>query len=263
MADPASMTDDELKNAINPDDTSKVAPGVPETEKPEPSKPPEPSVAPSPPEPSTPPENEEEEEAKPPTRRESLRIAQLIDKLKTKEEPAAPAASGGMDYSKTLDADPKVIEQLEADRKAASDTSYQRGIEQANSIRFHTRLEVDAPKIEAKYPIFDKDSEHFNPVVANSINQWYLASTGFDPKTDTVKNSDIRYADFVESIMELADEMAGEKTSVSTKNIAKQAATAGIRPDGGSSKRLNLNKPPEQMSDEELKAVIESAGMTA
>lgn len=255
--DPSKMTDDELNNAINPPEPSK-----PPNEPPEPSTPPEPSK-PAPSEPPAPPENEEEEEVKPPSRRESLRISQLVEKLKARDNPPtpAPAASGGIDYKKDLEADPELVERLEADRKATNDSSYNQGLEQVKSMRFHTRLEIDAPKIEAKYPIFDKDSEKFNPVVANSINQWYLASTGFDAATDTVKNSEIRYSDFVESLMELADEMAVEQSSATRENITKQAANTGLRPDGSASKRLNLNKPPEKMTDEELKAVIAQAGM--
>lgn len=242
----------------------------PNPEEPEPSKPTEeePLVELSAPskedeleEPASPAESEEEEE-KPPSRRESLRIQQLIEKLK--QQPAAPdkpKSPGGLDYKTALDADPEVIKTLEEDRDAAGNAGFQQGVEQAKSIQFHTRLEIDAPKIEAKYPQFDKDSVEFNPVLANSINQWYLSTVGFNPEKDTVTNAGVRYSDFVESIMELADEVAGDKTASASKNIAKQHANTAIRPGGGRTKGLNLNKPPEQMTDEELKAVIAQAGL--
>ena len=54
--------------------------------------------------------------------------------------------------------------------------------------------------------------------------------------------------------MELADNMAGVKTQQATRNIAQQAAKTGLRPDGTSVKPLDLNKAPEDMTDEELRA---------
>jgi hypothetical protein len=206
------------------------------------------------------PAEEPEAEEKPPSRRESLRIQQLLEKLKQKPQAESPKAEG-LDYSTALDADPEVIKQLEADRQAVAQAQFQSGLEQAKSIQFHTRLEIDAPRVEAKYPQLNKESPDFNPVVANAINQWYLNTVGFDPEKDTVVNSNVRYADFVEGIMELADEVGSEKTSNASKNIAKQAAQTAIRPGGGRTKGLDLNKAPEQMSDEELKAVLAQAGL--
>jgi len=210
-------------------------------------------------------EEEKPEEVPPVSRRKAERLEKLeslVSRLKGEETLASqPDTPGTLDYGTALDAAPEVIQQLEADRKAATATSFAQGIEQAKSIQFHTRLEIDAPKIEGKYSLFNKDSEDFNPAAANAINSWYLASVGYDQKTDTVGNPNIRYADFVEGIMELADNMAGTKVEKTQTNIAKQAATTGLRPDGSSAKKLNLNKAPQQMTDEELKAVLAQAGM--
>lgn len=124
------------------------------------------------------------------------------------------------------------------------------------SIQFHTRLEIDAPRVASKFKQLDKDSSEFNPAVANAINEWYLATAGYNPQTNQVGNANVRYADFVEGIMEMADEIAGQKVQSTTKNIAKQAATTGIRPDGSKAKRLNLNQAPQDMTDEELALAI-------
>lgn len=204
-------------------------------------------------------EKEETPEEKPPSRRESLRIQKLVSQLKQVQE--APKTPQGLDYQNTLDADPEVVQQLEADRKQVSDQAYAQGIKQAESIRWESRLEIDAPRVESKYPQLDSKSPEFNPAVADAINTWYLSTSGYDSQTQTVANSNVRYADFVEGIMELADEMAGEKVAKTTKNIAKQAASTGLRPDGSSAKRLNLdpNRDPGSMSDEELKAMISKA----
>jgi hypothetical protein len=84
----------------------------------------------------------------------------------------------------------------------------------------------------------------------------YLSTVGYDDKTDTVKSAAVRYFDYVESIMELADEMAGQKVATSKKNITRQAAKTGLRPGSNTPKRLNLNQSPKAMTDEELKAII-------
>lgn len=252
--EPKDMTDEELDEAIaNPPveteipEVEVVVPPV-EEEKPKKEEPVET------PEETEPPEKVEEE--KPPSRREQLRIQDILAKREVVEAKPVPVAPDALDYSTALDADPELIKKLQEDRQAAMDAAQARGLAQANSIRFHTRLEIDAPRIEAKYPQLDKTNEKFNAALANAINTMFLSTAGYDAKTDTAANPDIRYADYVESVFELANEIAGEKTEASTKNIAKQAAQTGLRPDGSSTKRLNLNKPPEQMTDEELDARI-------
>lgn len=200
---------------------------------------------------------EEEEEEKPPSRRENLRIQKLIQQ---RDEAAAKTSvelpKGGLDYGKELDASPEVVAQLNADRDAYGKSLYQQGIDQANSIRFQTRLEVDAPRVEAKHPQLDKDSPEFHAVLANAINTMYLSAVGYNEKTGSVRNPNIRYSDYVESMFELASEMADQQTVSAKKSIAKQAASTGLRPDGGGSKRMNLSKAPKDMSNEELEAVI-------
>lgn len=200
-----------------------------------------------------------QEEERPPSRREQLRIQQLLSKLKETEAPQ-PNEPKGLDYSRQLDADQEVISQLEQDRRNYGQNLYNQGLEQAKSIQFHTRLEIDAPKVEAKYSQLNpNDKNNFNPVVATAINEWYLATTGYDAQSGSVKNSDIRYADFVDGIMELSNELASQKNISTAKNIAKQSAQTGLRPDGSSSKRLNLNKAPQDMTNEELEAFLAKA----
>lgn len=207
-------------------------------------------------------EGEKQDSKKPESRRENLRIRQLVAKLQEERaKPHVPQHQGGLDYRTELNADDEVLKRLEADRQAAAERSFKEGLAYADSVQFHTRLEIDTPKVMTKYPQFDQDSEHFNPVAADAINQWYLATVGYDAKTGMVKNPNVRYADFVEGIMELADEMAGHKVAESRRNITNQAANTGLRPDSNSTKRLNLNKDPGAMTDEELDAVLGSAGL--
>lgn len=198
----------------------------------------------------------EAEEEKPPSRREQLRIQQVLEKLKQKEaQPEAPVKKDALDYS-TFDADPELVKQLEADRKSYGEDLYSQGVQQAKSIQFHTRLDIDAPRVEAKYPQLDKESDQFDSAIANALNTSYLHLVGYDEKSDTVQNPNVRYADYIEAQFELANAIASEKVVKTSKNIAKQAASTGLRPDGSTAKRLNLNQDAEDMTDEELKAKI-------
>lgn len=215
-------------------------------------------------EPEVQPEKPESPEKERPemSRRAQLRIQKLLAEradLKRQLGNKPELSHQGLDYSQALEADPETINQLEADRKQYAENAYMQGVQQAQSIQFHTRLEIDAPKIEARYKQLDKNSEEFNPGVADAINTMYLSTVGYDPQTDTVANPNLRYADYVESIFELVEATAGAKVARSTQNIARQAATTGLRPDGSSPKRMNLNQAPETMSDEELDAVIAMA----
>lgn len=207
-------------------------------------------------------DEDEEEETKKPSRRESLRIQQLLDKLKDDDTsaPTKSKSSKALKYDDELDADEEVIKKLNDDRENYGNDKYRQGMDEAYRFNsFETRLEVDAPRVEAKYPQLDKGSDQFNPVLAQAINLRYLQMVGFDGKNKSVRTADIRYADFVEAEFELASEIAGVEIEKSTTNIKKQAAKAGLRPGGSSSKRLNLNKAPSEMTDAELDAVISAS----
>jgi hypothetical protein len=220
----------------------------------------EPEQPENPENPEEPPENPEEGEEQM-SRRKAKRLEKLeglVERLKGPQSQPQRKADG-IDYRKMIEADDQVYDQLSKASQDYGQQQFNAGLEQANSIRFHTRLELDAPRIEGKYPQFDKDSAEFNPGLASAVNEWYLATVGFNPETGNVQNANVRYADFVEGIMDLADAMAGAKTTKTTANIAKQAANAGLRPDGSSAKPLNLNKAPEEMTDEELRAAAKAS----
>jgi hypothetical protein len=61
--------------------------------------------------------------------------------------------------------------------------------------------------------------------------------------------------------MELGEVIGSQKAQSAVKNVAKQAAQTGLRPDGSQAKRLDLNKSPDAMSDEELDAFLKQAGV--
>jgi hypothetical protein len=201
-------------------------------------------------------EEQPQEEAPPVSRRENLRIQQLVQKMQQPAPEPPRQTQAGLDYRTALNADDETYKTLEQDRQSFGETQYNQGVKQAETIQFHTRLEIDAPKVASKYEQLDKDSPNFNPAVAGAINEMYLATTGYDAAKNTVQNSTVRYADYVDAFMEMVEETAGQKVQKATKNIAKQAATTSVRPDGSRPKRMNLNQLPNEMSDEELDAAI-------
>lgn len=193
-------------------------------------------------------------------RMEELKIRGLIANLKQQsqpqQEPQVP------NYGEQLDADPEVLQQLQQSTQQYGEATYNQGVEQAKAIQFETRLEIDNPKVLSKYAQLNPDDpENFNPAVADAINTWYLNTVGYDGNTGMVQNPNLRYSDFVDGFMELVEASAGDKVQRSTKNIARQSAMTGLRPDGSSAKRLNLNQDPSQMSNEELKAYGKKLGL--
>jgi hypothetical protein len=208
----------------------------------------------------------EEPEERPPSRRETLRIQQILEKRAQNSQPSQPV--NPMDYREALDADPETVRQLEEDRQRLGQYQYNQGLEQAKTIQFHTRLELDAPRVEEKYKFLDsRDRENFDPVRAEALNNLYLDAVGYNPGDlrrgipESVANPSIRYADFVEAQMEFAEALMAEHKVRTTQNIAKQTAQTGLRPDGSSAKRLNLNQPMENMTDEELEAYGNKLGL--
>jgi len=186
-------------------------------------------------------------------RYEELKIRGLISSLKQQSQPQIQPQAP--DYSEQIEADPEVLQHLQSEAQQYGEQQYNHGIEQAKAIQFETRLEIDTPKVLNKYPQLNpSDQEKFNPGVADAINVMYLNTVGYDHNTGMVQNPNVRYADYVESFMELAESIAGDKIKSSTKNIAQQSAMTGLRPDGSATK-LNLNKAPEDMSIEELQAI--------
>lgn len=274
--DASTLTDEELDKIIEagtPDVIEAETPPTPDAETPTPVEEPAPEAeaAPAevPPEEPADPVVEEtppvvEEEPKPVSRRESLRIQKLLEKYGTKPTapPAPTVVPDTLDYEATLEASPEILQQLTDDRKRATETAYSAGLKQAEAMEWRTLLQIDSPVVESNHAQLNpRDKEHFHPAVANAVNSFYLTMSGYDAESNSPANPGIRYGEFVESLYELAEEIAATKVQTAKKNISKQAAQTGLRPDGSSAKKLNLNQAPEDMTDEELDAYLESNGI--
>lgn len=216
------------------------------------------------------PQQEEEqeeapEEERPPSRREQLRVQQLLKKYGPPQQRQQAPQPEGPNYREMLDAPDEVYEQLESTQQQYGQAQYQQGqnaaLQQMQTVEWRTTLHIDTPEVQREYDMLNPTSQNFHPALTDTINQLYLKTVGYDEKSGVVQNSGIRYKEFVDSYMELADEMAKSKVAKTTKNIAQQAANTGLRPDGSSAKRLNLNQPIENMSDEELAAYGKKLGL--
>lgn len=257
MADVSQMTDEEINKVIEtgvePDETPEPveAPSEPAEE--------QPAEAPAeePAEVEEEPAEEAAPEEKPPSRREQLRIQQLLAKYGDPSQRQAPPQpsqpNAALDYNTALDADPEVIAQLEADRKragqASRDEGYSEGLRKAEAIEFRTNIRLDLPLVAEKLQKLD-------PRDAEALDKEYLYTVGFDPATGYVQNMNIGYAEFIDARIDQAERLASAMNAQTVKNIAKQSAQTGLRPDGSSAKRLNLNQPAQNMTMEELYAAI-------
>lgn len=205
-------------------------------------------------------------EEKPPSRREQLRIQQLLERYpqgqqQPQQQPAPQSArQGAINYAEELDADPEVIARLEEDRRTAENARYQEGLKQAQAYEWRTLLQVDAPMMERDHPQLDKNSPEFHPAITHSLSTMYLQMSGYDKQTGLASSPGMRWSEFVPAIWELADEIANLKTQQVRQQVTQQAANTGIRPDGSATK-LNLNKDPEHMSDAELDAYLAGQGL--
>lgn len=209
---------------------------------------------------------EETPEEKPPSRRETLRINDLLRKYGQPTErpkPSQPIRQDALDYRTALDADPEVVQQLETDRQTVSDAAYLEGLKQSEVKEWKRDLKYEAPVVEEKFPFLNpNDPVNFKPAAADAMNQKYLRFIGYqagDPQRgvpESILYPDVSYREFVEGEMEFVDELASRKVAETTKNIAKQAAQTSLRPDGSSAKRLNLNQNPSDMTMEELYATL-------
>lgn len=214
-------------------------------------------------EPETPaepePEPQEEKPKEEPSRREQLRVQKLLEKYGDPDKPQQPRTPEGINFREQLEAEEPVYEQLEKQTQEYGTQQYNEGLKRAESIRWETMENIDAPNVAGKHKFLDKESPDFEPAVADAMTRRYLNMVGYDPNTGLVAHPNIRWSEFVEAEMELADRLASTKVENTQKNITRQAAQTGLRPDGSAAKRLNLNQAPETMTDEELDAVIKSS----
>lgn len=191
---------------------------------------------------------------------EELKLTKILDRIQQTKQPAKREEARPMDYREAIDAPDEVYQSLDQDRQTYGEQRYNEGLEQAKAIEFRTNIKLDLPLVKEKLDKLD-------PVDAEALDREYLQLVGFNPQTGFVRNSDIGYADFIDARIEQAERLAARLAMKSQRNIAKQAAQTGIRPDGGAHKGLQINSPQDiaNMSSEEFEknkaAIYKAAGL--
>jgi hypothetical protein len=202
------------------------------------------------------------EEERPPSRREQLRVQQLLKKYGP--PPERVPSQKTPDFRSQIEADEPVYQQLESTAQQYGADLFNQGLQQADYTSWRRFLQMDEKQVRSQYDVLNPSKKDvYHPALEDALRGKYLRFIGYNPGdpargiAPSVQNSDVSYYDFVESEMEFADEIASQRVANSTQNIAKQAANAGLRPDGSSAKPLNWQgKDPSVMSEAELKAGI-------
>lgn len=197
------------------------------------------------------------EEPAPVSRRENKRIAELTRKLAeaNQQRPAQPSQP---QISQIIGEGDYDLDQVNGLAQQYGEQRYKEGLAIANAQRFETRLEIDAPKVEAKYPVLNPRSEQFDPGIAEWSTQLYYKTVGLKPGSDgtfTVDNPNIRYEEFADGLMEAVETLATSRSVDSKQNLVKQAAQTGVRPTGGVKKQY-AGTDPSKMTTEQLQAAI-------
>ena len=196
------------------------------------------------------------------SRRENKRIAELTKKLQEanqrqwqpnqqpqpQQQPQQIIQEG--DYN---------LNEINGMAQQYGDQRYAEGIQQANNSNlFMTRLEIDAPKVETKYPFLNPRSDNFDPGIADWTTQMFYKTVGLKTKSDgtfSVDNPNIRYEEFVDGFMEAVETVATSKSADSKQNLIKQAAQTGVRPNTVVKKGYT-GEDPNKMTLEQLRAKV-------
>jgi hypothetical protein len=214
------------------------------------------------------PESENSEGERPPSRRETKRIQQLIAKMQNQSNNSnLPSPNTNNDPSiarkqRIIDEGEYDLDEINQMAGNYANEMYQKGLSQAQQLQnanmFSTRLEIDTPQVMSKHTFLDPSANDFNPSVADMVNRMYLNLVGFNPNTGTVSNPNIRYGEFVDGYMDTVDMLSSQNRAESSKNIAKQVANSGVRPNGVADTEYQGNNP-KKMSDKQLDDIIKES----
>jgi hypothetical protein len=190
-----------------------------------------------------------------------LGMNKILDRIQAvRETPSQRQRQDPLDYRQAIDAPDEVYEQLASDRDAYGRAQREEGVQDASR---NSRLDKWELSAKIDYPLVAEKLKTLAPEDVDVLNREYFLVSGVRQSdgggiTD-VANPNIGYADFINARIEQAERLATRMNINTQKNVARQAANTGLRPDGTSAKPLNLNKAPHDMSDAELDAYIKRA----
>lgn len=228
---------------------------------------------PEPPAPEEPPANPPAEE--PPATRSDRRTERLAERLRSGSmrrqayrdqltPPQPPSNYEPLDYSKLYDfpQGQEDVQKLEQDRQAYAKAMAEqtaRAAETKVQQEFFLRdLEMDGDRVASRYTWMDEQSSDFDPDLASTVNEMYLAAVGaqFDQQGNVVSigNPTVRYKDYVEAFAGALDRFSSSRNADSATNIAQQSARTGVRPNAGNQRTaITINDPSDiaKLSDAE------------
>lgn len=161
-------------------------------------------------------------------------LNKILDRITQVKQPQSDQQTKGINYREVMDAPDEVYQQLEQDRETVRSQARNEVLDEVRRVQFETNLKLDLPLVQDKLNKLD-------PAAAQALDRAYLQFVGFNPNTGVPAHMDVGYADFIDAQLELAESIASTKVINSQRNIAKQAAQTGVRPDGGGRQGLQIN----------------------
>lgn len=170
-------------------------------------------------------------------RQKSAEADYFRDQLLTNQPAYKP-----LDYTKQQEFDARTLEQ---DRSQYGTNQYvqgqQEGVKVAKQEMFIDRLELDGERVATKYPVLDPSNpDTFDDDFTSDVNELYLEAVGFDRRTGQVRNTSLRYRDFVDKYMRNLDKVSNSRNADTARNVARQSARTGLRP-GAAPRRSNVD----------------------
>ena len=177
-----------------------------------------------------------------------LGLTRILDRITQVKQPTQRQSnSQGLNYRDVMEAPDDVIQQLEQDRDAVRSQARNEVLDEVRRVQFETNLKIDLPLVQDKLSKLD-------PSAAQALDRAYLQFVGFNPQTGVPAVDGVSYAEFIDAQLELANSIATNRVVNTQRNIAKQAAQAGVRPDGGVRQGFQINNPGDisKLSPEEF-----------
>lgn len=157
------------------------------------------------------------------------------------EEIFTPKPYQPLEYKPDSEYDPSALEE---DRKAAADYARSEGIRQglhqgtSQVVKelWADRFDTDSERVSGKWDALNSDkTDTYNPKLEAQLVQRYIAFAGVEKDNSgrvTIQKPNIRFRDFVDAEMKNLEDYAAERNAASSKNLVKQAAQTGVRPNG-------------------------------
>ncbi len=183
----------------------------------------------------------------------------ILDRIQGKQ-PQQTGQHERLDYREAIEAPEEVYQTLERERETIKKESFNEGLEAVKAIEFKNNIRFDLPLVKDRLDKLD-------PIDAATLDREYLLTVGFNPQTGAPLHTNVGYAEYINSKLDMMERFVAAKTARSQQNIAKQASQTGVRPDGGTRPSFNITSAndiaklsPEQF-EKNREAIYKAAGI--